>query len=144
MREILFRGQRACKGSYSNENKGDWIYGYYVKIDDIDYIIPKDKHAQAIPVDVQFIPIIPETLGQFTGLPDKDGKKIFEGDIVKIKTYYGWQNKPVVYSDKKGCFYAGEKHAHGMGDKGGGLRLLTGPIYVQGNIHENPDLLETQ
>ena len=74
MREILFRGKRV--------DNGEWVYGYYCHVgyagSEKHYIV--STYATAFYV----VEIVPETVGQYTDLNDKNDRKIFRGDIIKI------------------------------------------------------------
>lgn len=143
MREILFRGKTTLKekGEFNNI----WVEGDLVTSRGKTYIHPK---ANAFRVDGELTKIvvmhevIPETVGQFTGLLDKNGTKIFEGDIVSIAELSAVK---IV-----GCYvvkYNLEQARYGIYTEQGleqaGFNLNTMSNYnVVGNIYDNPELLE--
>lgn len=137
-REILFRG----KGI----NNGNWMYGYYLKYTDI---VGEVTAICPLPEERKYCHcyIDPATVGQFTGLCDKDGKKIFEGDILYKEghwTFYvGYEMgafraiplEPVQKLNWPHCTLE-EFLRVGMGDCKG--------FKVVGNIHDNPELLKEE
>ena len=128
-REILFRGKRI--------DTGEWAEGFYCGGNERKTLRPcifvyiPDRQSY----DCQ--DIIPETVGQYTGLKDIHGVKIFEGDIVN---YNGSCHK-VVFESRNGTGYfgivVGENETWGFGHSTPAYMMA-----VVGNIYDNPDLLE--
>lgn len=131
MREILFRGKRM--------DNDKWIEGRVFRLseDQPPFIMMVNRHGESHEV-------IPETVGQYTGLTDKNGKKIFEGDICRFQ---GWL---------RGEFcWVGEVHfEHQQFVISGGpnvecetpftlvmSKFVPSCIEVIGNIHDNPELM---
>lgn len=137
MREILFRGKR--------KDNGEWFEGYLSEttiISDNTYVAfviykkPKGYY------DSECSEVIPETVGQYTGSTDKNGKKIFEGDIVEF-----YINDSIVVGK---VFYTEDSTAFEVWYELPEQKLFflsktlcdCEGVKVVGNIHDNPELLK--
>ena len=143
MREILFRGKQI--------DNGEWVYGYYEFYNGGHYInVQTDRvNSGGYPIR-EFIEVIPETVGQHTGLTNRNGKKIFEGDIVKEKyeVFVSARAKEkrvkigyVEYESNSLCcgYYA---YFWNDTEKWRGNFAIHCGCEVIGNIHDNPELLK--
>lgn len=130
--EILFRGKI--------EGTNEWVYGFY------------QKHSRDIDTNICYIydgagvhfHVIPSTLGQYTGLTDRNGVRIFEGDIIDYKNPDGIDTYIVTWDNEYSRFAAA---AIWFGE----TKIISDFVFyspskctVIGNIHDNPELLIEQ
>ena len=135
MREILFRGKGTC-----GLNAGDWIYGYYVK----DFWKPTRCGCGIIPIDKErggYCEVKPSTIGQYTGLTDKNGKKIFKGDIVHCVSKFDSADMVVIFECGQFRMILAEKY-HEYQTNIGYYDINCFAKEVIGNIYDNPELLK--
>ena len=121
MREILFRGK--CVSD------GHWVHGLLISIGgELSMLTSNNGLDRAYPV-------LSETVGQYIGLADKNGRKIFEGDIVKYKEHI----LQVEYAEEYASYFF-----HNNGSVIGECTAKYTKEYAEiiGNIHDNPELLE--
>lgn len=157
-REILFRGKRVDNWKWAEGSLINNAFVISATKEPIPYIFSLDSDADCwedMNEEDDFKEVIPETLGQFTGLTDKNGVKIFEGDIIEGKSYlYGHQLKNGNQFDYKGVVEFQTQCDVGLcwvvsNEKGSWnlnqtvhrnqIDFCTGTII--GNIHDNPELL---
>ena len=122
MREILFRGKR--------EDNGEWVEGFYLYTEE-------NTHPVIIDMKCRSHIIIPETVGQYTGLKDKNGVRVFEGDIVR----YGTDIYEVVFETRCGCGYFGIKISH-IETWNFCNSVPANLMEVIGNVFDNSELLK--
>lgn len=140
-REIIFRGNRL--------DNNEWLYGDLMHDNQGGcYIYPLDAENLYVENKVD-----PDTVGQFTGMKDKHGKKVFEGDVVRrMDSAFGHVDTGVVkYDCHLGAFileYESYGRTYqstfkkGFSDNDGKCTIEGTYFYeVIGNVHENPDLL---
>lgn len=135
MREIKFRGKRI--------DNGEWVYGDLCQLQDGRIYIINHKHGACIDACGNFVnteePFVcqvdPATVGQYTGLKDKNGIEICEGDILEEETGYYFE---VIWDKKYAKFklqWRTRAYQYPEWNRGTNMQAI-------GNIYDNPELLE--
>ena len=140
-REILFRG--------FNKKNSKWLYGYYFVNRGQHFVV--DDEIQTNPLahwtDIE---VDPDTIGQYTGVKDKNGNKIFEGDIVRF-SYITDGIKPieieclakVVFEDGSFMIKCVKGHIHNNMQRAlFAMDYFNIKVEVVGNITDNPELIK--
>ena len=137
MREILFRGKRM--------DNGEWIFGYYFQKKNLfseDGLPVKHCISDDPPFGAE---VEPKTVGQYTGMKDKNGKRIFEDDVCRFREWskgemcwvgkVHWEHQQFMISGgpNKECETMFELCLS---------RFIPENIEVIGNVHDNPELME--
>ena len=136
-REILFRGKRL--------DNGEWFFGsllvegsLLIGGDGREIVVPKKGVVGCF---VDMYPIDPKTVGQYTGLKDKNGVRIFEGDFTRHHRYEDiaylvWHEQHICFAGKSLDENGGERYYY--------QKRNEPYLEVIGNIHDNPELLEVK
>ena len=131
MRTIKFRG--------FNARNGRWLYGDLLHNRGETFIAPQGM-ADPLATPADFI-VSPETVGQFTGLQDKDGRDIYEGDIID------WYSRPCLVEFRDGQFFASSEACDPQRFGGFSLKFATyddrrNTAKVIGNAADNAEMLK--
>ena len=131
MREIKFRGKRI--------DNHKWVHGYYFEgFTGIPYILVLHDHILGM---TEFYEVDPDTVGQYTGLKDKNGKEIWEGDVCRVIANTRVPQDPfaVIWNNEYAQWFW--KDLKGEDEF---WKSIAERSEVIGNIHDNPELLGEQ
>ena len=163
MRELLFRGFHPCDGPENilvdgEKVKGRWVQGSLVSFADGGRAILPSKtvvlqqEGTTLLSTKESLEVIPSTVGQYTGLTDSSGQKVFEGDILKFTDRpndYEWTGR-IEFGNPNGGYTWGYQIVHLSGPKpnidtlcwfdmeeGGAYSEVIGTVFDEEKSHEN-------
>ena len=141
MRTIKFRGKRI-------DGQG-WVYGFYLL--DEQHKTPRHciwtREFNGIGIGNDITEVLPESVGQWTGLVDRHGKEIFEGDVIRFTRNTGPIYKPTISSDVCVVRWVEEKSSFRLCYRTQRQKFHTAysdKYEIIGNIHDNPELMEVE
>jgi len=149
MREHLFKGKSL--------DNGDWVQGWYIEFGKFTAIVVFGRDSEGRVIIKESVEVIPETVCEFTGLTDKDGKKIFEGELLEGFVYPFYREKEkehnyfaeVIWLDNSAAFgICTHKYANSKvrGTSSGNIELMNNfdceDWKIIGSKFDNPELLE--
>lgn len=121
MREIEFRGKKI------NFMSSEWVFGYYDGSDSCDQIIDSTG---------EFHKVLPATLGQYTGLKDKKGNKVFEGDVVEFKSEFDYKHRGVVKWQCSGGYMIWNELEQGAWIWDGTISKVIGNVFDDSKLND--------
>ena len=145
-REILFRGKRV--------DNGEWVYGKGLQqckdelgneiVSIFTDVVKSEKYIKKEGrYTLYYAPVKAETLGQYTGLKDKNGKEIYEGDILRLTGSTSNLTVEVVYNEEDTSFILKLTSINEVGARTLGSWLSLGyECAIIGNVYDNPELMK--
>ena len=139
----MIRKYRGLSIDDNNEDVGNWKYGYLIADNNESFIINQviESNEQYITIG-SWCPVNSETIGQSTGLFDKNNKEVFDGDILAVETDEEVLYVKVYWNEQVAMFMFKSKKYHDNVPLAELTEEIAYPFSVVGNIYKTPHLLE--
>lgn len=150
MREFVFRGKpkieaeyKVLRELYEDDCKNGFVYGSLIVDCNKCYICTEIIQVRSGIWNyiTTAIEVIPETVGEYTGLTDKNGTKIFEGDILRL-AYHPEEDVIIEWHDGRFSFRKRNRPKDYGYESLCCVQITVSCLRVIGNIHDNPELLK--